>query len=155
MDIPPLRWHDGKLTVFHQRQYIDSAQRFEGAFQLTPDHVAALDLSDVLANDPDLHIGCAFVRAICNSSIIMRNSMIGPGSRIGPSARNGGIFLRLWLSLPGDRELPESFRQRYGSIEVGNRGGIITAETQLHARAIACNARRGCAYLAHDAPHFL
>ena len=28
MEIPPLSWHDGKLTVFYQRQYIDSAPAF-------------------------------------------------------------------------------------------------------------------------------
>ncbi|MEX0305064.1 MAG: TauD/TfdA family dioxygenase, partial [Leisingera sp.] len=31
MTIPPLSWHQGKLTVFYQRQYIDSAQRFPEA----------------------------------------------------------------------------------------------------------------------------
>jgi hypothetical protein len=36
----------GHLTVFYQRQYIDSAQRFSDAMRLTPDHVAALDMFD-------------------------------------------------------------------------------------------------------------
>ena len=47
MTIPPLSWHAGRLTVFYQRQYIDSAQRFEGAMRLTPAHVEALDLFDM------------------------------------------------------------------------------------------------------------
>ena len=42
-------------------------------------------------------------------------------------------LLRLWLSIEGDRNLPECFKQRYGSIEVGSRGGIITSQTRLHA----------------------
>jgi hypothetical protein len=42
-------------------------------------------------------------------------------------------LLRLWLSAPGDRELPKVFEQRYGSIEIGNRGGIITENTVLTA----------------------
>jgi hypothetical protein len=42
-------------------------------------------------------------------------------------------LFRLWLSPMGDRALPEVFKQRYGSIDIGNRGGIITAQTQLHA----------------------
>jgi len=29
--------------------------------------------------------------------------------------------------------LPECFKQRYGSIIVGDRGGIITSATRLHA----------------------
>jgi hypothetical protein len=36
MEIPPLSWHAGHLTVFYQRQYIDSAQRFPEAMRLTP-----------------------------------------------------------------------------------------------------------------------
>jgi hypothetical protein len=56
MTIPPLSWHDGRLTVFYQRQYIDSAQRFPEAMRLTPEHIEALDYFDELANDPDLHI---------------------------------------------------------------------------------------------------
>ena len=35
MTIPPLSWHEGHLTVFYQRQYIDSAQRFDGAMRLS------------------------------------------------------------------------------------------------------------------------
>ena len=34
-------------------------------------------------------------------------------------------LLRLWLSLPGDRQLPPVFASRYGSITVGDRGGIV------------------------------
>ena len=37
-----------------------------------------------------------------------------------------------WKFVRADK-LPESFKQRYGSIEVGNRGGIITKGTRLHA----------------------
>lgn len=38
--------------------------------------------------------------------------------------------LRLWLSMPGDRPLPECFAQRYGSTEIGDRGGVIASERQ-------------------------
>lgn len=56
MEIPPLNWHDGYLTVFYQRQYIDSAQRFDDAMRLSARHVEALDLFDSLADDPELHL---------------------------------------------------------------------------------------------------
>jgi hypothetical protein len=56
MEIPPLSWHGGHLTVFYQRQYIDSAQRFPEAMRLTTAHVEALDMFDALANDPELHL---------------------------------------------------------------------------------------------------
>lgn len=36
------------------------------------------------------------------------------------------------LSMKGDRPLPDCFKQRYGSIDIGNRGGIITKGTSLN-----------------------
>jgi hypothetical protein len=50
-----------------------------------------------------------------------------------PEPENRPHLFRLWLSMAGDRELPECFKQRYGSIIVGDRGGIITSATRLHA----------------------
>jgi len=35
--------------------------------------------------------------------------------------------------LPGDRELPPTFSQAYGNLDVGDRGGVVTKETVLHA----------------------
>ena len=133
MEIPPLSWHEGKLTVFYQRQYIDSAQRFEGAMPLTPAHVEALDLFDALANDPDLHFGMRLQPG--DMQFVYNHSQLH--DRTGfvdwPDPDKRRHLLRLWLSLPCDRALPASFKQRYGSIEIGNRGGIVTAQTNLHA----------------------
>ncbi|MDH3529107.1 MAG: TauD/TfdA family dioxygenase, partial [Acidobacteriota bacterium] len=54
--IPVFSWYAGFLTVMYQRQYIDSAQRFDDVPRLTPEHIDALDLFDKLANDSRLHI---------------------------------------------------------------------------------------------------
>ncbi len=54
------------------------------------------------------------------------------GFRDWPDVQKKRHLLRLWLSIPGDRPLPECFKQRYGSIEIGNRGGIITKGTKLN-----------------------
>ena len=35
-EIPPLSWHEGHLTVYYQRQCIDSASRFPDSMRLTP-----------------------------------------------------------------------------------------------------------------------
>jgi hypothetical protein len=133
MTIPPLTWHGGKLTVFYQRQYIDSAQRFPDAMRLTPDHVAALDLFDTLANDPELHIQMRLrpgdMQFVYNHSQLHDRT----GFTDWPDPDQRRHLFRLWLSPKGDRDLPECFKQRYGSIEVGNRGGIVTRETRLHA----------------------
>jgi hypothetical protein len=133
MEIPPLSWHAGKLTVFYQRQYIDSAQRFEGALRLTPDHVAALDMFDALANDPKLNFGMQLepgdMQFVYNHSQLHDRT----GFTDWPEPERRRHLFRLWLSLPGDRLLPPVFAERYGSLEIGARGGIITAETRLQA----------------------
>ena len=54
------------------------------------------------------------------------------GFRDWPDPDKRRHMLRLWLSVPGDRPLPECFRQRYGSIEIGDRGGIIVKGTRLN-----------------------
>jgi hypothetical protein len=39
--------------------------------------------------------------------------------------------LRLWVSPPEGRPLPDYFEARWGSVEPGNRGGIIVPGTKL------------------------
>lgn len=132
LQIPPLSWHAGCLTGFYQRQYIDSAQRFADAPRLTPAHVAALDLFDELANDPRLHFGMQLepgdMQFVYNHALLHDRTAF----RDWPNAGQKRHLLRLWLSVAGDRPLPECFKQRYGSIEIGNRGGIITQGTKLN-----------------------
>lgn len=132
LEIPPLSWHEGFLTGFYQRQYIDSAQRFPDALRLTPDYVAALDLFDDLANDKHLHFGMQLepgdMQFVYNHGLLHDRT----GFRDWPDTGKKRHLLRLWLSVAGDRPLPESFKQRYGSIEIGNRGGIITKGTKLN-----------------------
>lgn len=133
MDIPPLSWHAGKLTVFYQRQYIDSAQRFDGAMRLTPAHVEALDLFDALANDSELHFSMRLQPG--DMQFVYNHAQLH--DRTGfvdwPDPDRRRHLLRLWLSIPGDRPLPEVFAQRYGSIKIGARGGIMTRDTVLTA----------------------
>lgn len=133
MTIPVLSWHADQLTVFYQRQYIESAQRFDDAPRLTDKHVEALDLFDALANDPDLHMSMQLqpgdMQFVYNHSQLHDRT----GFTDWPDPDKRRHLMRLWLSIPGDRALPEVFKERYGSIEIGNRGGIITANTTLHA----------------------
>ena len=42
-------------------------------------------------------------------------------------------LLRLWLAIPGARPLPEIFKERYGKIDIGDRGGIIVPGSKLNA----------------------
>lgn len=131
-EIPVLNWYQGYLTGMYQRQYIDSAQRFSGATRLTDKHIEALDLFDKTANDPRLHISMRLAPG--DIQLVHNHSMLH--DRTGfidwPDAKERRHLLRLWLSIEGDRPLPECFKQRYGTIEIGNRGGIITKDTALN-----------------------
>ena len=133
MEIPPLNWHEGRLTVFYQRQYIDSAQRFPEAPRLTEAHVAALDAFDALADDPALHVTMRLAPG--DMQFVYNHAMLHDrtGFTDWPEPDRRRHLLRLWLSMPGDRPLPDCFRQRFGSIAIGDRGGIITSKTRLHA----------------------
>ena len=133
MTIPVFSWLEENLTVFYQRQYINSARRFDDAPRLTDKHTEALDLFDTLANDPSLHFSMQLEPG--DMQFVYNHSQLH--DRTGfidwPDASERRHLLRLWLSIEGDRNLPACFKQRYGSIEVGNRGGIVTRETRLHA----------------------
>ena len=133
MEIPVLSWLEGYLTVFYQRQYIESAQRFDGAMRLSAEHVEALDMFDALANNPELCFGMQLqpgdLQFVYNHSQLHDRT----GFLDWPDPNQRRHLMRLWLSIEGDRPLPECFKERYGSIEVGNRGGIIAKHTKLHA----------------------
>lgn len=121
--IPVLNWYDDALTVIYQRQYIESAARFDDAPRLSDSQRAALDLFDEIANDPTMHLSMRLqpgdIQFVHNHSLLHDRT----GFVDDPAAPRH--LLRLWLSIPGDRKLPPIFATRYGSITVGDRGGIV------------------------------
>lgn len=130
--IPIFSWYKEKLSVIYQRQYIESAQRFEGVPTLTPLYIEALDLFDELANDSSLNISMNLEKG--DMQFVHNHSMLHDrGSFIDwPELDKRRHLLRLWLSVPNDRELPEVFSERFGTTTIGNRGGIIVEDTQTH-----------------------
>lgn len=132
-EIPVFNWHKGFLTAIYQRQYIDSAQRFADAPRLTPAQVEALDLFDSLANDLRLNMFMAFqpgdVQLVHNHTMLHDRT----GFVDWPEPGRRRHLLRLWLAAADARPLPEIFAQRYGTVTVGDRGGIIVRGTTLNA----------------------
>lgn len=129
--IPIFSYFAQRITPFYQRQYIESAQRFPDAPRLTPQHFEALDLFDEICNDPAFHLTMMLEKG--DIQFVYNHAMLH--DRTGfidwESVEKRRHLLRLWVSIPGDRPLPPVFATRYGSIEVGNRGGIIVPGTQL------------------------
>jgi hypothetical protein len=130
-EIPVLSPSVDCVTGIYQRQYIDSAQRFPEA--PTPDvqYVQALDLFDQIMNDPAMHAQMDFapgdMQFVHNHSLL--HDRTGFVDHDDPERRRH--LLRVWLSLPGDRALPDAFAQRYGTTTVGDRGGIMVPGAAL------------------------
>ncbi len=131
-EIPVYSWLDARLTVFYQRQYFDSAQRFPEARRLTDDDRRALDRFDALADDERLHLSMRLqpgdMQFVHNHNLLHDRTAFEDW----PEPARKRHLLRLWLACPGARPLPEAFAARYGSIEIGNRGGITVPGTRLH-----------------------
>jgi Taurine catabolism dioxygenase TauD, TfdA family len=132
-EIPVFNWYAGHLSAIYQRQYIESAQRFADAPRLTPAHREALDLFDALADDPALNMTMEFkpgdVQFVHNHTILHGRTAFVDW----PEPERKRHLLRLWLAASDAREVPPVFAQRYGSVTVGDRGGVIVAGTRLHA----------------------
>ncbi len=128
-EIPVLSASGDRVTGIYQRQYIDSARRFDAAPRPDDQYIAALDCFDEILNDPRVHAQMTFapgdMQFVHNHSLL--HDRTGFIDHDEPAKRRH--LLRVWLSLPGDRELPEVFAQRYGSTTVGDRGGIRVADT--------------------------
>ncbi len=122
--IPVFSWFKNNLSVIYQRQYIDSAQRFEGAFKLTDKHITALNRFDELCNDPHIHLRMQLepgdMQFVYNHNLLHDRT----GFEDYQDRNKRRHLLRLWLSIPGDRELPVVFEQRFESVTAGARGGV-------------------------------
>ena len=129
--IPVFSYFHQKITPFYQRQYIESSQRFTDAPRLTSLHYEALDMFDTLCNDSNLHLTMMLEKG--DMQFVYNHAMLH--DRTGfvdfEDLNKRRYLLRLWLSVEGDRALPEIFASRYGSIEIGNRGGIMIKGTKL------------------------
>ncbi len=131
--IPVFSWYANALTVFYQRQYFESAQRFSEVPPLTEEDIKALDLFDTLANNPRLNLTMRLapgdMQFVHNHTLLHDRTAFEDW----PEPARKRHLLRLWLACPGARELPPAFAARYGSITIGDRGGIVVPGTRLNA----------------------
>lgn len=128
-EIPVFSWYQGFLTAIYQRQYIESAQRFPEARRLDAQLREALDLFDALAEDPALHLRMRLEPG--DMQFVHNHTMLHDRTAFedDPDPQRRRHLLRLWLAVPGARPLPPVFAQRYGSVEIGDRGGIVVPGT--------------------------
>lgn len=132
-ELPVYNDYAGHLSVIYSRTYINSGQRFPDARRLTSEDVEALDLFDDLANDAELRLDMELqpgdMQFLHNHTILHDRTSFEDW----PEPERKRHLLRLWLAAPGARPLPPVYAERYGSVTVGDRGGIVCPGTKLHA----------------------
>jgi hypothetical protein len=100
---------------------------------LTAAHREALDLFDALADDPALNMTMEFkpgdVQFVHNHTLLHDRTAFEDW----PEPERRRHLLRLWLAAYDARPLPAVFAQRYGSVTVGDRGGVVVAGMRLQA----------------------
>ncbi|WP_151448326.1 TauD/TfdA family dioxygenase [Lacisediminimonas profundi] len=131
-EVPVFSWHAGFMTTIYSGQYIRSAQEnFPEARRLTEREVEALAYFDALTNDTDLNLQVEFrpgdMQFLHNHQILHSRTDFEDW----PEVERKRHLLRLWLAPKQGRPLPDAFAARYGSLEAGNRGGIIVKNTKL------------------------
>ncbi|MFT5446508.1 MAG: hypothetical protein ACI9DC_001677 [Gammaproteobacteria bacterium] len=124
-------FHAGDLSTIYARDYIESSARFSELPPLDNEQIAALDLFDSLCEGPELRLDMSFepgdIQLLHNHQILHARADFEDW----PEVERRRHLLRLWLCPAQARELPDSLLERYLSIEVGDRGGIIGPDTKL------------------------
>jgi hypothetical protein len=132
-DIPVFNDHEGYLSVIYARRYIQSGQRFADARRLSDLDLEALDYFDNLANDSELRLDMEFrpgdIQLLHNHTLLHDRTDYVDWDE--PERKRH--LLRLWISPPDARPLPDVYAERYGSTTPGDRGGIICKDTRPHA----------------------
>lgn len=125
--IPVFNWYRGLLSVIYQRQYIESARRFDGVTPLNALQIEALDLLDELANDPALNLLMELrpgdMQFVHNHTILHDRTAFEDF----PEPERKRHLLRLWLAPQTARPLPAVFAERFGTVTPGDRGGMTIA----------------------------
>jgi hypothetical protein len=125
-------------VFYGNRNYIASALRFDDAPRLSDKQIEAVDLFDALANDParyrDIEFTPGAIQLFHNHVILHDRTDVEDW----PEPERKRHLLRLWICPPNGRALPPVFAHRYGSNEIGNRGGIMLPGIRQNAPLEAC-----------------
>ena len=131
-DMPVFNWFEGQLTTIYVGQYIRSAQAlFPEARRLSALELEAIEVLDQWADDDAFALSMEFLpgdmQFVHNHQILHSRTDFENW----PEPERQRHLFRLWLAPVEARRLPPVFESRYGSIEPGARGGIITQNTKL------------------------
>ncbi|HWK55441.1 MAG TPA: TauD/TfdA family dioxygenase, partial [Hyphomicrobiales bacterium] len=117
--------HKGRFICRYIRNHIRNGQLFDEVPRLTPKQILAMDMIDAIAADPDVHFEMHFEPGdlqYLNNHVMFHTRT---AFEDWPEPERKRHLLRMWLSVPNSRELPESFAPFYREVRPGAvRGGF-------------------------------
>jgi hypothetical protein len=124
--MPVFGLRDGRLTSQYSRTFVENAQRLPGVPPLTAAQNEALDLWAEVCEELcyGMPLRAGDLQLLNNHAVYHARATYEDDPRPG----HDRFLMRLWLSMPNSRALPEGFEALWGSIEPGApRGGIAQA----------------------------
>ena len=126
-NLPVFAVRDGKFTSHYSRTYVEAAQKLPNVPKMTAQQDEALDLLAETA-----HALCYEMTLKPGDFQLLNNHVIYHARdpfEDDPATGHVRMLLRLWLSMPNSRALPENHRILWREIEAGViRGGIQPRE---------------------------
>jgi hypothetical protein len=121
--LPIFGVRDGRFTSHYSLTFIESAQTVAGVPKLTPAQREAIDMLMAVAEE------LSFEMALESGDLQLLNSHVTYHGRTpfedDAASGKSRLLMRLWLSMPNCRALPEGHEVLWGSIAAGaRRGGI-------------------------------
>jgi len=131
-NLPIFGVRDGKSTSHFSLTYIESAQMLPGVRKLTDaEHEAIQMLMDVAEEE------CFEMRFAPGDIQLLNNHIVYHGRtafKDDASAGQDRMLMRLWLSVPNSRALPEDHAVLWGDVDAGKpHGGIAQPATAVAA----------------------
>ena len=124
--LPVFAVERGHFTTQYSRTFVEEAPSVPGVPPLTVQQVAAIDLLHEVAEELCLHADFepGDLQLINNHVIYHARDAFEDGAG-GPGEDGDRLLLRIWLSMPNSRPLPEGHAVLWGATEAGApRGGI-------------------------------
>ncbi|MBL8701276.1 MAG: TauD/TfdA family dioxygenase [Alphaproteobacteria bacterium] len=122
---------DGRFVTRYVRDFVRSVSRLPEAPAVTERQWQAMALLDEICNEPGMSLDMEFRPG----DIQFLNNYVTYHARTAfedwPEPERRRLLLRLWLSVPNSRALPESYRDLYGEVRAGAPRGGVAREALL------------------------
>ena len=121
--LPVFGTRDGKLTSHYSRTYVEAALELVDAVPLAPQTRDAIEMLHAVADE----IAAEFTQSPGDMTFFNNHAVYHARTAFedGAKGSTGRMLMRLWLSMPNSRALPEDHAVLWGNVEAGAiRGGI-------------------------------